>query len=142
VTTSNEERSPNRGRLRALAGAVLLLAVPLTVVWWPGCREYSPVTSRESLRLVQLLNSACNTKDPKRLAEAERRLAELNRHGKLSPGEKTGFEKIVGLAKAGSWADAEAAAFKMAQDQVGVGHPAPSEPAHKPAQAAAGKPPR
>jgi hypothetical protein len=121
VTTNDDERQPNRARLRRLIGAVVLLTVPLAVVWWPGCRQYPPVTSREALKVVQLLNSASNTKVPKRLADAERRLADLDRQGKLSPGEKAGFENIVGLAKAGKWEDAERAAFQFAQDQVGQG---------------------
>lgn len=121
----DNDDEPNRSRLRWLSGAAVLLSVPLLIVWWPGCRQYPPVTSRESLTLVRLLNTACNTKDPQRLADAERRLADLDRQGKMSPEEKAGFEKIVGMAKAGKWEDAEAAAFKMAQDQVGVGHPDP-----------------
>lgn len=126
--TTNDES--NRTRLRWLIGSALLLAIPLAIIWWPGCRQYPPVTSRESLKLLQLLNTACNTQDTQRLAEAERRFAELERKGKLSAGEKAGYEKIVGLARSGKWAAAEAAAFKMAQDQVGVGHPDPEDHDH------------
>ena len=123
---TNDDES-TRTRLRRLVGALGLLTVPLVIVWWPGCRQYPPVTSREALTLLRLLNTACNTRDPVRLAEAERQLADLDRQGKLSAKEKAAFEKIVARARAGEWEEAEAAAFKMAQDQVGVGHPDPGD---------------
>ena len=123
---------PTRARLRWLVGALGLLAVPLVIVWWPGCRQYPPVTSREALTVLRLLNTACNTRDPQRLAEAERRIADLDRRGKLSAKEKAAFEKIVARARAGEWEAAEAAAFKMAQDQVGVGRPDPGDHEHPP----------
>lgn len=121
--SSNVEQS--RARLSLLLAALGLLAVPLVVIWWPGCRQYPPVTSRESLQLLRLLNSACNTRDSERLTRAEQQLSQLDQQGKMTPREKAGFEKIVTLARAGNWEEAEAAAFKMAQDQVGVGHPSP-----------------
>ena len=131
--------APTRGRLRWLVGALGLLAVPLVIVWWPGCRQYPPVTSREALTVLRLLNTACNTRDPQRLAEAQRRIADLDQQGKLSAKEKAAFEKIVGLAHAGKWEDAEAAAFKMAQDQVGVGHPDPDDHSEKKPRSGAGR---
>jgi hypothetical protein len=125
-----------------VGGLLALSAAAVALGLWLNRRQYPPVTSREALHALQLLNTACNTRDGKRLADAERRLADLDRQGKLSPGEKVGFEAIVGLAKAGRWAEAEAAAFRMAQDQVGVGHPAAGDPTTKPAPAAKGKSPR
>ncbi len=122
--TSDDE--PARSQLRPLIGVLVLLAIGVAVVWWPGCRQYPPVTSRESLTLLRLLNTACNTQDPVRLAEAERQLDDLIRREKLTPDERAAFEKIVAMAKAGDWKDAEAAAFKMAEDQVGIGHPDPT----------------
>jgi hypothetical protein len=41
----------------------------------------------------------------------------------MAPEEKAGFDRIIGMAKAGKWEDAEKAAFKMAEDQVGQGDP-------------------
>lgn len=111
--------------LRWLLGIAGVLGVLLLVVWWPGCRQYPPVTSREALKLLQLLNSACNTKDPQRLALAEQQFATLKQQGKMAEREQASFAKIIGLAKAGDWEAAEKAALKMAQDQVGVGHPDP-----------------
>jgi len=107
-----------------------LLAIPAAVVWWPGCRQYPPVSSRESLRLMKLLYSACNTKDDKRLAEVEKGLEKLTRDGKMAPAEREAFDKIVATAKAGKWEKAEEAAFRFAQDQVGVGHPDPDKDRH------------
>lgn len=125
--TSNDSTRTCRWAWRVFAGVLLLAALVFVVGLWSGCRQYPPVTSREALNLVRQLNTACNTKDLQRLAEVERRLAELDRQGKLSAAEKTGFEKVIGQAKAGKWEEAETAAFKVAQDQVGVGHPAPDD---------------
>ncbi len=122
MTTEREEGS---GRSRWLGGLAGVLLLPLAIVWWPGCRQYEPVRSREALGLMQLLYAACNTKDPARLARVETGLDQLAREGKLSAGERTGFDRVLAMAKAGDWSRAEAAAFKFAQDQVGVGHPAP-----------------
>ncbi|MBX3398804.1 MAG: hypothetical protein KF873_08695 [Gemmataceae bacterium] len=122
MTTERDDDTRRVWRLGGLAGVLL---VPLMLVWWPGCRQYEPVKSREALGLMQLLYAACNTKDPVRLARVESGLDQLAREGKLSAGERTGFDRVLAMAKAGDWPRAEAAAFKFAQDQVGVGHPAP-----------------
>jgi len=104
---------------------MVILAIPLAVIWWPGCRRYPPVSSKESLELMKLLYSACNTKDEKRLAEVENGVEQLTREGKMKPAEREGFDKIIRMARAGKWEQAEDAAYKFAQDQVGVGHPDP-----------------
>jgi hypothetical protein len=115
-----ERRRP--WRLFAFAG---VLAVATLLVWWPGCRQYPPVSSPESLSLMRLLYSACNSRDEKRLAEVEKRIEKLQAEGKLNPEERAGFDKIVGMAKAGKWEAAEKSAFKFAQDQVGQGTDTP-----------------
>lgn len=97
--------------------------IPLLVIWWPGCREYPAVTSEEGMYLMQLLYTACNTKDPVRLTKTEQGVEKATHEGKLSMAEQKAFAKIIGLAKQGQWQDAEKAAFKFAQDQVGQGHP-------------------
>jgi hypothetical protein len=110
---------------------MVVLAIPLAIIWWPGCRQYPAVSSEESLFLMKLLYTACNTKDPARLAKVEQGVEKLSREGKMTPAEKEGFNKIIGMAKEGRWQDAEKAAFKFAQDQVGVGHPAPKSDGHR-----------
>lgn len=124
------EDAPDRRLLWRLVGAAGLLAVALLVVWWPGCRQYPAATSKESMQLIKLVYSACNTKDPARLAKAEQGVQEAARAGKLSPPEQEAFAKILGKARAGDWEEAERAAFKFAQDQVGVGHPDPNPHDH------------
>jgi hypothetical protein len=49
----------------------------------------------------------------------------------MTPAEKESFDKIVAIAKKGEWQDAEKAALKFAQDQVGQGHPAPQTDDHR-----------
>lgn len=133
MTTDRTADAPSRRRLYQLLGAAGVLLVSLLVVWWPGCRQYPAVSSRESLSLLRQLNTACNTRDDTRLAEVERRLAELNRQGKVTPEEKAGYDRIIGMARAGKWDDAEKAALKFAQDQVGQGDGTADRPAdHEP----------
>jgi hypothetical protein len=120
---AEEDGNPNRLRwlLLGLGGS----AVVLLVIWWPGCRQYPAVTSRESLGLMKLLYSACNTKDTERLAKVEQGVEKAINQGKMSPQEQQAFARIIGMARTGDWPSAERAAFKFAQDQVGVGHAAP-----------------
>jgi hypothetical protein len=104
-------------------GALALLAIALLVIWRPGCRYYPPVTSPEGMQLVKLLYAACNTRDQARLSMAEKQFADLVGQEKVTPREKTAFESIISLAKAGKWEEAERASFRFAEDQIGRGHP-------------------
>ena len=56
-TNANAE-TPNRRRLWQMIGATGILLIPLLVIWWPGCRQYPAVTSKESLGLMKLLYAA------------------------------------------------------------------------------------
>ena len=131
MISDHGDDAPDRRRLWRLVGLAGVLAVPLAVIWWPGCRHYPAVTSEESLYLMKLLYTACNTKDPARLAEVERGVEKATRAGKLSPPEQEAFAEIIGTAKNGEWQEAERAAFRFAQDQVGRGHPAPESDGHR-----------
>ena len=121
TTEYDDDDVPERSKLRWLVGVLLLLTVPLVIVWWPGCRQYPPVSSEESLGLMKLLYSACNTKDTARLAKVEAGVEKATNEGRLNAEEQKAFAKIIGMAKAGDWKDAENAAYKFAQDQVGRG---------------------
>lgn len=116
-----ETNDSNRTRRRWLFGAASLGVLALAIVWWPGCRTYPPVGSKESLELLKLLYSACNTKDPARLSRVEEGVAKLSREGKMTLDEKRGFDEIIATAKSGEWKAAEDAAYKFSQDQVGQG---------------------
>lgn len=111
----------NRSRLRWMLGLLAVLLFAVLLVWWPGCRTYPPVRSRESLDLIKLVYTACNTKDAARLANAEKAVEKLRADGKLSEQEDKAFTRIIGLAKGGDWATAEKEALRFAQDQVGAG---------------------
>jgi hypothetical protein len=122
VITEPEDPS-DRGRLRWLLAIAGLLAVLVLGMRWPGCREYPAVTSREAMTQMKLLYSACNTQDPERLTRVEQTLAKLRHDGKLSLPEQDAFARIIDKAKQGRWAEAEAAALRFAQDQIGQGRP-------------------
>jgi len=130
TSDASAEDTPDRSRLRRLLGVAGLLVVPLLLIWWPGCRQYPALTSKEAMQQMKLLYSACNTKDAERLGRVRQGVEKLSREGKLSPAEQEAFAVIVGMAKAGDWERAEKAAFKFAQDQVGRGHPAPDDRDH------------
>jgi hypothetical protein len=97
----------------------LLLAAGL--IWWPGCRKYPTVTSKEALTLAKLLYTASNTKDPARLARAESDLSKLLQTGKVQEAEASSFRSIIALAKNGDWSRAERESFRFVEDQVGRG---------------------
>lgn len=99
----------------------MMLAIPVALIWWPGCRTYPPVTTRESLSLLRLLNTACNTRDSKLIARAQAQFVKLKATGRVDNKETKAFDTILDLAMSERWAEAEAEAFRMAQDQVGVG---------------------
>lgn len=111
----------NSTPLRRLSWVAGILACLVVVVWWPGCRQYPPVSSRENLDLIKLVYAACNTRNSARLANAERRLEIATRQHAITPDEESAFRKILGLARAGDWKTAESAAFQFAKDQVGQG---------------------
>jgi hypothetical protein len=142
VNSKRNDEAPDPRRLRRLVGMAGVLAIPLLVVWWPGCRQYPAVSSQESLYLMKLLYAACNTKDTARLAKVEQGVAKATHEGKLSPPEQEAFAKITGMAKKGEWQIAERAAFRFAQDQVGQGHPAPTTVDHRHDHDHKGKPKR
>lgn len=130
---TNKTKNAPRFQRRTIWLAILasVLAVPLAILWWPNWRQYPPATSPESMQTMKLLYAACNTKDTVRLKTVEERIEKLTRADKLSAAEQNAFAKILQMAHAGDWERAEKAAFRFAQDQVGVGHPAPKDQHHQ-----------
>ncbi len=120
---NDDEETRPRSRMAKLFALLVLLVIPFLFIWWPGCRSYPKVSSKESLLLVRMLNTACNTQDAKRLQAAEERLAQLVAAGQVTTEEQQAFAEIVKQAQAGQWQQAEAAALKMAQDQAGRSGP-------------------
>jgi len=119
--------SPRSGlsRLGQLIVLALVMGTALTMVWWPGCRQFPPVTSPEALTLIKLVHTACNTRDSARLEAAAKRWETLLQSGKASSREKEAFDRIFQLAKQGDWQAAEDLSFRFAQDQVGQGSSPP-----------------
>lgn len=121
----SQKDEPKSTRLRWLLGTAGVLTIPLLLIWWPGCREYPPVTSPEALTLIKLLYTACNTKDEARLTEVERRVERAVSEGHMTPAEQEAFAKVIAQARGGDWDRATDAALKFAQDQVGQGTKTP-----------------
>jgi hypothetical protein len=125
VNFSQDTDEGNPNRLRWLLAFAALLFIPVAIIWWPGCRQYPTATSAESMKLIKLLYTACNTKDAARLKHLEQRVEKAAQGGQLTATEQESFARIISLARDGSWQAAEKAAFRFAQDQVGRGHAAP-----------------
>ncbi len=89
-----------------------------------GCRTYAPVTSQEGMQVIKRLVVACNARDQERLSRLEQDLKAFESAGKITAGERKTFESIVEMARKGDWAQAEKAALKLADDQVGNSVPA------------------
>ena len=116
-TDDADDARPNR-RVVWMTGVLAVLAVPAAVVWWPGCRQYPPLSTPEGVTLGQALYTVCDSRDPALIPKFEKRLAEVEAAGKLTPDQAAAFRDILGTAKAGDWDRAKAAAYRFAQDQV------------------------
>jgi len=83
-----------------------------------GCSQHPKATSRESLEFIKQVYTACNTKDSKRLALCEKRLAELQSEDKISKEEVKSFRRVLEIASKGDWESAQDIAFQFAKDQI------------------------
>lgn len=113
--------SNNASRTWWLLGGLFVLSTLVLLVWWPSFRSYPAATSPQSMYLMKLLYTACNLEDEQRLAKVEREVQQAANQNQMSSAEQQAFERIVGLAQAGNWNDAQQAALKFSQDQVGRG---------------------
>lgn len=115
ATNQAVETSPT---LRLGLGLMAVLMVCLAVVYWPGCRQYPEATHPQTLRLIKLLYTACNTQSEPRLAEFEKELQAIRQTSALSTAEEQAFTAIIDLARQGHWTQAQDQCYKFAQDQV------------------------
>lgn len=83
-----------------------------------GCRQYPPVTSRESLDTIKEVYTACNTKNLSRVSRCEEKISTLVQEGKMASEEAGHFRAILDLAKQSRWEEAQTKALRYAQDQV------------------------
>ncbi|VTR98137.1 hypothetical protein [Tuwongella immobilis] len=133
MNNRNHSNSESSSPISWKQGSFLALGlVGVLAIWWPGCREYPPVSHPDGIRLIQQLYSACNSRDATRLARAEATLTQAIAKGHVTVTERKSFEAILQQAKAGQWDAAAAASLKFAQDQVGAGSSAtrPAEHSH------------
>ena len=111
----DSEASPT---LRLGFALMVILTVCLTVVYWPGCRQYPEATNPQTLRLIKLLYTACNTKSEPRLTEFEKQFDSVRNSSVLSAEEVQSFVAILELARKGQWGQAQDQCYRFAQDQV------------------------
>ncbi len=109
------ETSPT---LRLGFGLMVILTVCLTVLYWPGCRQYPEATNPQTPRLIKLLYTACNTKSEPRLTEFEQQFNAVRQTSALSPAEEQAFTAIIDLARQGNWGQAQDQCYAFARDQV------------------------
>jgi len=83
-----------------------------------GCSRHPKATSRESMDFIKQVYTACNTKDLKRLALCEERLAELQSEEKISKEEVKSFKRVLEIALKGQWESAQDIAYQYAKDQI------------------------
>lgn len=83
-----------------------------------GCRQYPPVTSRESLDTIKEVYTACNTKNLSRVSRCEEKISTLVQEGKMDSAEAGHFRDILDLAKQSRWEEAQTQALRYAKDQV------------------------
>jgi len=100
---------------RSFRLSTLFLIVSTLIV---GCSQHPKATSRESLEFIKQVYTACNTKDSKRLALCEKRLAELQSEDKISKEEVKSFRRVLEIASKGDWESAQDIAFQFAKDQI------------------------
>jgi hypothetical protein len=117
VTTERHFDAEAGSRKRSLA-LLGVLGVLLAAVWWPGCKRYPEVSSREGLELMRALYTACSSRSEERLAKVERALEESERTGKVTPKEAKAFRSVIATARQGDWDSAASESFRFARDQV------------------------
>jgi hypothetical protein len=95
-------------------GLLLLIVMVLPM----GCGRHPKATTRDSMEFIKQVYTACNTKNSKRLADCESRLADLESDGMISKEEIQSFKRVLSLAAQGEWESAQKIALQYAQDQV------------------------
>lgn len=94
--------------------AVGTLGLALTL----GCRRYPKVQSEDSLKFVQQLYTACNTRSTTRLEACKQDLEKLVADKLLGSAEESAFRQILEAAERGEWELAESQSLQFARDQI------------------------
>lgn len=93
-------------------GAVTLMA---GIAYW----SRPPVVASENLKFLQLLRTACSSRNPQYVAGVERALQLRRQESQLSDSEWNHFAQILTMAKKGEWERADAACLRFEQSQSG-----------------------
>lgn len=111
------DNSPMRCWLGARLALVLVLVLG-TSLGSTGCSQPPKLSSKQGVRILQALRTACNSQDTERLARVETALAKAVEAGEVTESEREAFAQIIDWAKRGDWGQANAACKRFERVQV------------------------
>ncbi len=118
VASQPTSRPGSRPSSSPISRLVQVCVVGCLLLLMAGCRERPQVTSRHSLDLIKQVYTACNTRNPERLARCRQKYDQLVAQGELSDAEQASFQRILQSADSGDWPAAQSASLQFARDQV------------------------
>ena len=104
-----------RAALAAVAGGFVL-----TLCWWFWWARPPQIgNSQEAVKTVDALFTAFTSKDPKRLADCEKRLHTLKDDGKLPDSAAKYLDGLIAKARTGNWRGAAEKLYGFMKAQRG-----------------------
>jgi len=95
-----------------ITGCLLILGIL-------GCERYPTIQSKDTVRIVKQLYTACNTQNSERLAKVRAEFDRVTAAGTWSGAERDKVESILKQAEAGDWANAAQRALEFLKAQEG-----------------------
>jgi predicted component of type VI protein secretion system len=83
-----------------------------------GCSKPPRATTPEAMHLIQLVYTATNTRNARRLENCRQHFQQLVAENKLGEAEQAEFDRILATAEAGQWEQAQQASLRLAEAQV------------------------
>ena len=102
-------------KIGGMIGAVLLLIAFLLVSWW----RTPPMVEYDNLRYVQLLRTAVSSRNADYVQKVEQAVDQQVEAGQMTIAERQHFGKIIKIAEAGDWDQADRMSFEFEAAQLG-----------------------